>query len=85
MTSGDVHDLTGRKRGTTDDLEAVFLAAVEHAQKQGPCYVVVGTGSPPGFDDRIRALGAPILVDAALEDAALILAGTPDEWTGLDE
>lgn len=83
MTEGEIRDITtGRRRGRTADLEATFLAAVQEALAKEPCYVVLGTGSPDGFADRIRELGAPIVTDAALADAALIVAGKPEEWEG---
>jgi hypothetical protein len=81
MADGTVYDLMGNERGKTADVEAVFLAAVERASELegGAVYVVMGADHPEGFEAKIREL-CPVVRDDQIKDAAVILAGTPDEW-----
>lgn len=81
--SGDVYR-SGRRIGRTADLERTFLDAVGRALVDGPCYVVAGTDSPPAFLDRCREL-CPVVAEPGLDSAALIVSGTPDEWSPLGE
>lgn len=77
---------TGKPIGVTDDPEGVFVAAVEHAAAREPVFVVLGTGER---DDRLaERIGdrCPIIRDAELmgdDEAAIIVAGNPDEWEAM--
>lgn len=81
--SGDVYK-GGRRVGRTVDLEQTFLDAVAREKARGPVYVVASPDSPPGFLDRVREL-VPVVEEPGLDEAALIISGTPDEWTPLRE
>lgn len=78
---GTIYDLEGNPVMQADDVEAVFLNAIVDAAKEEPVYVVTN-GAHAEFDERVRQLGVPVIVDDVVGDSALILAGQPSEWHG---
>jgi hypothetical protein len=78
---GTLHDLyTGKPLAEVADVEAAFLEFVRAEAEHGPRYVVVGTGSPESFLDRVREI-APVVIDPSIGESAAIMAGHPEEWT----
>lgn len=74
---------------TEQEAEEMFVAAVITAADREPVYVVVGEDAEvvvdrKAFLDRVEAF-VPVLIDKGLGDAAIIVAGHPDEWETLRE
>lgn len=79
----NVHDVrTGETLGRTDDPEALFLALLDTAIEEGePCYVVVGPDAvPDGLAAELATRQVPVVVDARLGTAAVIVDGDPSGW-----